>query len=184
MSPPINFVFGFLDVYWAPDGEAMPAIGASPAGNWTQIGGSDGARRYSEDGIRITTEMQHSEFRSLESLRPEAVVPTAHEMMVTLELQNMELEQVRNAFGYNSVTTNAGVDKVLSLDFTSMPVRAILVRGAGKSSEISGQNCQFEFEHCVEIGAKEMAFVKDDPAILEIQFKVLAGTNSLRMGIT
>jgi hypothetical protein len=52
---------------------------------------------------------------------------------------------------------------------------ALLVRGEGKSPEFEGGNLQFQFANVIEVGSKEVTFVKGEPAGVQLEFRVLAG---------
>lgn len=183
MSCRPDLVIGYVEVYWAPDGEAFPAIGDAPAGNWTKIG-SQGAASYSEAGVSIQEDKTFSEIKSLKNIDPECMVLTERNLRVTLELKDMSSAQIRLAFNNNAVSDTATGNE-LDLDVIVDPtVIAILVRGEDKSPDEEGENLQFEFEHCVEVGSRDINFNKEDAAMAALEFRVLAGDKKFIAGTT
>lgn len=182
MSCAIELVTGPLSVYIAATGEAFPAVAAAPAGNWVLIGGSLGARRYSEDGISILQDVETSDVNSLGSIDPECVLMTGRNLRVTLMMKNLHLDQLRYAFQSNAVTANAADDELDLNVGPDLTVSSILIRGTSKSPQESGFNMQFEFENCIELASKEINFNKEDAAEVALEFRVLAGDQVFRTG--
>lgn len=183
MAQRIELVTGPLVVWWAPDTEAFPAIDDAPAGNWAEIGSATSPEDgYSEDGVRILSDTTWNEFNSLGNIDPEMMYPTNRNLRVQLTMHDLSSAQIRAAFGFNAVTANAN-DNELSLVLPASPdTIAILVRGTGNSPDVDGDNLQFEFARCLEVGAKDLAFQKGNPAGALLEFRVLAGTQVLRIG--
>lgn len=182
MSCARELVTAPFDLYWAPTGEAFPDVDTTPAGNWALIG-SLGARRYTEEGVSISSEIETEDFNSLAALDPECVFLTGRDLMVSVVMADISLEQLRIAFNLNTVTEAAGPPATRTLPMNIGPELesfALLVRGANKSPEPdaeTGQNLQFEFENVIEVASKEITFTKGEPAGVQLEFRVLAGTN-------
>lgn len=175
-----------FDVYWNTQGTAMPAIDADPlaeATPWNLIG-SLGSRRYSEDGVHITWDIETSDVNSVGSIDPECVLPTGRNIAVTVPMFDLSLDQLRLAFNLNAVVDNAGppADRELSMTIGDLTTFALLVRGDGKSPEPGveglGLNMQFEFPNVIEVGSKDLAFVKDTAATVALEFRILASDDN------
>lgn len=168
----IEIINGPLTLYWAPVGEAFPAIGAAPAGNWLQVGTS-GPHNYSEDGVVIATDKSIEYFRALASGHPRKSFLTEADITVTVNLADMTLAELRLALNQNVVTVGAGEDEI-SLDVGLDPTEiAILVRGEGKSPQFAGGNLQYELPRVIEEGSQEYSYVKGEPAMAELVFHVI-----------
>ena len=170
--PDIKIINGPLSLYWAPVGETFPAIGASPAGNWALIG-SSGAHHYHEDGVVVKPEKSISYFRSLASGYPIKAFITEADVIVTVRMVDFTLAQLRLALNQNAITSDSGFDYGeldVGLDVNEI---ALLVRGTGKSPMSSGNNMQFNLNRVVEENSQEWSFVKGDPVVSELVFRVI-----------
>lgn len=168
----LEIVNGPLSLYWAPVGEAYPAVSAAPAGNWTLIGTS-GAHNYSEDGVTISMEKTTDFFRALASGFPRKAFISEADIMVNVQMADLTLQQIRLALNQNTVTVGAGVDEI-QLDVGLDPQEiAVLVRGVGKSPQFAGGNLQWEIPRSVEAGTRELSHVKGEPALVELTFQLI-----------
>lgn len=171
-----------LELYWAPSGTAFPLVNAAPTPTFTLIG-TGGSLNYTEDGIGISSEVTTEDVNSLGDIDPRCIVVTGRDMRVSVTLMDHTLDQIRLAFNNNAVTQDPGPPSVsiLSLDTGSdLTQIALLARGVGKSPEFVGGNFQWEFDPVVEVAAKELAYVKGQPAAVNLEFRVLAGIGAVR----
>lgn len=172
-----------LELYWAPSGTAFPAVNADPtAASFTLIG-TGGSLNYSEDGISLSWETTTEDVNVLGDIDPVCVVVTGRDMRVSVTMLDHSLDQLRLAFNNNATAQDPGPPSVttLSLDTGSdLTQLALLVRGEGKSPEFAGGNFQWEFDPVVEVAAKELTYVKGQPAGVALEFRVLAGPSSVR----
>lgn len=185
MACDISIVTGGGVLYWADDGTAFPDVDTTPGASWNQIG-KNTSQSYTEAGIHILFDETLSEINSLASIDPECLIRTARNMRVTVEMMDLSLDHLRVGFNFNAVSDETSpTRRELSLDVgTSVAQKALLLRMAGKSPESSGLNLQFEFEHVVEMGAKDISFVKDAAAAVALEFRVLAGAMKVVAGDT
>lgn len=170
--PELEIVNGPLSVYWAPVGEAFPAVSAAPVGNWLLIG-SSGAHNYSEDGVTVSTEKSVELFRALASPYPRKSFITEADVMVTIQMADLTLAQIRLALNQNVVTTASPIEHIqldVGLDVNEI---ALLVRGTGKSPSFVGGNLQYELPRVIEENSQEYSFVKGEPAMAEMVFRVI-----------
>lgn len=175
MGNSIEIVNGPLSLYWAPVGEAYPAVDATPAGNWVLVG-SSGDQNYTEDGVVVTIEDEKNLWTPLGSAVPTAAFRTAQSIMVGLTMADMTMANLRVGWNLLAVTNDAGppITQALSLDFTlTLNDMALLVRGTSKSAELAGGNLQFEINRAVEMAVHAMSFVKGEPVGLELEFTAL-----------
>lgn len=189
-SKPFEIIAAPFTVYWAPVGEAFPAIDAAPAGNWTKIGTS-GDRNYSDEGVTIAHEQTVELFRSLGSTGPVKASRTEEGLIVRFTLWDMLLEQYRLALNSNAVATTAAgsgtagfkaLDTYRGLDVATM---ALLARG-DVSPEGDAWKSQYELPVCFQSGSPEPVYAKGAPAGLALEFTALedpdAATAAARFG--
>ncbi|MCP4871585.1 MAG: hypothetical protein GY898_22990 [Proteobacteria bacterium] len=170
--PELEIVNGPLSLYWAPVGEAFPTISAAPVGNWLLIGTS-GPHNYTEDGVSVSLEKSVEFFRALASGYPRKSFISEADVIVTVQVADLSLSQIRLSLNNNTVTVGAGVDEIeldVGLDPTEM---ALLVRGVGKSPQFAGGNLQWEIPRCVEAASPELSHVKGEPAVAELTFQLI-----------
>jgi len=170
--PELEIINGPITVYWAPVGEAFTAIGSAPAGNWLKIGTS-GDKNYSEDGVVVSMEKTVEYFRSLGSPFPRKGFITEADILVTVSMADMSLAQMRLALNQNVVTTSSPTDTI-ELDVGLDPSEiALMIRGEGKSPQLSGGAMQYQLNRVVEEGSRELAHIKGEPVMAELTFRVI-----------
>jgi hypothetical protein len=177
MSCAIELVTAPFTLYWAPLETAFPDVDAAPTAPWTQIG-TLGARRYTEEGVSISWDIETEDFVSLGDIDPECVFLTGRNLMVSVTMADLSLDQLRLALNLNTVSDVAGPPPSRQISMTVGPeltAIALLVRGEDKSPEFEGGNLQFQFANVIEVGSKEVTFVKGEPAGVQLEFRVLAG---------
>jgi hypothetical protein len=181
MSCAKELVTGPVELYWAETGTTFPDIDATPSASWNLIG-TLGSRRYTEDGVSVSWDVETEDFVSLGDIDPECVFLTGRNLMVTVTLADLSLDQIRVALNFNATTDTAGppstreISMVVGPELTSV---ALLIRGTGKSPDFEGGNLQFEFANAIEVGSKEVTFEKGAPAGVSLEFRILAGTKRI-----
>lgn len=170
--PELEIINGPVAVWWGPVGEAYPAIGAAPAGNWVQIGTS-GAHNYFEDGVSVKSDKTLEFFRALGSGYPRKAWITQADNFVSVKVADMTLAQLRLALNQNAVTSDSGFDYIsldIGLDVSEI---ALLVVASGKSPLIAAGNLHFQFDKVVEAGSRDWLFVKGDAVGTELNFQII-----------
>lgn len=175
---PYEITAGPVEVYIAPVGESMPAIGTEPpGGNWTLIG-TIGDDETSEEGVSI----QHTEslevFRGLGSTAPMKVFRTAEDLIIGFSLADLTLEEYARKLNFNTVATDTD-DKTLDMYKGDVVLyRALLIRGEDKGPYGASYNIQWEIPRVYASGDAEIVWVKGSPAMLAIQFTAAADLNA------
>lgn len=149
------------NIYYAPIGEAFPAVGSAPAGNWTLLAA---ATDITEDGVTIQTNVQDALIRSLGSVAPVKAGIVTKDFVLEFSVMNAALEQQALAQGGDpdDVTDN-GTNKSFPLPASPTPQGwAILVRW-DQSPEGDALNSQFEIKSAVQVGAAGGQFSKSNP---------------------
>jgi len=178
---PYEIILAPFTAYWAPTGEAFPAIDAAPAGNWQLIGKS-GDRNYSEEGITVRHSQTVELIRTLGSTGPRKASRTEEIFSISFTLFDMRLEQYRLAINLNTVavtaagTGTAGFKELPLYRGVQVATHALLLRGI--SPEGDGWNAQYEVPYCFHSGSPEPVFRKGQPAGLALDFTVIEDPNA------
>lgn len=169
-------------LYVAPVGTAFPLLGAAPSGDWLKIGTS-GDRNYSDEGVTVAHSQALNSVRGAGATGPQKAWRTEEDLVVSLTLWDMTLEQYAIAINTNPVaTTAAGVGtigfKTLKL-YQGVEVRtmALLIRGEA-SAYGEGWKSQYQVPVCYQSGNPEPVFTKGEPAGLALEFTALEDPNA------
>ncbi len=170
---PYDHLVGPLKVYLAPYGEAVPAINVAPAGNWVEIGETDGEQSIQHAG-GLTYFYDNDHQGPVKATRPqEDPVVKFTVVGLTLEHYARVLDRVAD------VVTVAGppATKTLPIKRGATPnVYAMLFRGSALSpyGALPGM---YVIPLGVFDGEPEPTFAKDGRAALECEFHALEDDN-------
>lgn len=182
MSEPFEIMAAPFSAWWAPVGEAFPAIDAAPAGNWALIGTS-GDLNYSEDGVTVVHSQTIEKTRPLGATGARKAFRTAEDQMVRFTVWDMTLEHYRKALNDNAVATTAAGSgtagyKALQLyRGLDVALMSLLLRG-NASGYGDGWNTQYEIPVCFQSGSPEPVHRKGQPAGLALEFDTLIDPNA------
>src|SRR5687768_4200929 len=135
---PFEIIAAPFTLWLAPVSTAFPVITAEPAEAWKKVGTS-GDRNYSEDGVTVAHSQAFSQARPAGATGPVKAFRTEEDLLVSLTLWDLTLEQYANSLNGNTVaTTAAGVGsagfKALKLyQGTDVEVMALLIRGTSSA---------------------------------------------------
>jgi len=177
----IEIVNGPMELYWAPVGEPFPDVDVAPAGNWVFVG-SSGALNYDEDGVVLQMEQTIEYFRPLGSTHNSCAFRTEQEILVTVTMVDLSLDQLRIGMNLNATAALVGPPATLEIDLdygTVVNDMALLVRGDTKSPELAGGGLQVELNRVVEQASHELEFIKGEPAGVELEFMALVDSAGL-----
>ena len=162
MGAPFEVVAQPFTLYLAPEGSVFPTIDEQPGVSWKKIGTS-GALNYTEDGVTVSHSQTLENFRSLGSTGPRKSFRTEEDLMISLTLVDITLEQYGIALNGNTVSTvpaapgESGYKSIglsRGLDVTRY---ALLVRGAKASGYMEDGVAQYE----IPIAVQDRAFNSD-----------------------
>jgi len=174
---PYEIIAAPFTVWFAPVGEAFPAIDAVPAGNWAKIGTS-GDLNESEDGVTVAHSQTTETARVAGTTGPRKAFRTAEDLMIRFTMLDMSLEHYKHAMNGNAVTTTAagsgtaGFKKIGLRQGLAVSTMALLVRGDA-SAYGDGYKGQYEIPICFQSGSPEPVFRKGQPAGLALEFTAL-----------
>jgi len=181
MPAPFEIIAAPFTLYYAPLGEAFPALDAVPAGNWVQIGTS-GDLSYDPEGVTINHSQSVNAVRPLGATGAVKAFRTEEDLTIAATLWDVTLEQYRLAVNSNAVATTApGVGtqgfKALKLyQGDQVATMALLVRGVSPYGD--GLAGQYEVPYCYMSGSPEVQYRKGEPAGLALEFSALVDPNA------
>lgn len=174
-SAPYEIIAAPFVVWYAPLGTAFPAIAIAPPSPWAKVG-SSGDLNYLDEGIKVSHSQTMNLFRSLGDAGSRKAFRTEEDLMVSLTLADLTLEQYAHALNSNTVTTTAagaaaGYKKLgLSRGF-SVATYALLLRGPSPYGD--DWNMQFEIPRAAQTGNPEPVMRKGEPAALALEWTAL-----------
>lgn len=186
---PYEILAGPLTLWLAPTGTAFPVIGAAPGVGWTKVG-TNGDRNYSEDGVTVQHNQTIEQARPAGALGPVKAFRSAEDLMVTVTMWDMTLEQYLFALNNATVTTTAagagtpGYKKIGLSRGKDIACYSLLARGNSPYGD--AYTGQYEVPVCYQSGNPAPQYRKATPAGLAMQFTALehaaAANDSERFG--
>lgn len=173
---PYEVIAAPYTVWFAPIGEAFPAVNAVPGGNWLKVG-TNGDLNYMDDGVTIANPQSIEPWRSLGDTGPRKVFRTEEDLIISLVLADVSLEQYRHALNMNAVTTvaagsgTAGYKKIGLSRGSDVAQRALLVRGPSPYG--ADMFMQYEVPYAFQTGEPEVVYRKDVPAGLALEWTAI-----------
>ena len=186
---PYEIIAGPLELWAAPIGTAFPIVGAAPAVAWSKIGTS-GNKNYADDGISVAHSQKVETARPAGAMGPVKAWRTEEDMMLTVTLWDMSLEQYTRALSGSAVSTTAaavgtaGYKKLGLSRGSDVATFALMARGASAYGDTYA--AQYEVPRVFQSGNPKILYKKGVPAGLELEFTALedaaAASDSERFG--
>lgn len=168
---PYQIIAGVCDVYFAPVGEAFPAVDAVPAGNWTYLGHTDGGItvRHAQTIVPLRTDQVTAAVKAVRSDEDLEISFSVAEL--TADNYALVLNQVAST----PIVDGGAAGKAVNLYRGGFGVEtlALLVRGEHLSPE-GDFNLQYEVPSVYQSEAPEVQFTKDEKALLACNFMAIA----------
>jgi hypothetical protein len=168
-TEPYEQLVGPLTVYVGPVGETVPAVNATPAGNWVELGSTDGEQSIQHGGA-LTYFYDNDHQGPVKATRPqEDIVITFTLVGLTLEHYARILDQV------SDVSSDAGppATKTLPLKRGATPNEYALLFKGSALSPYGAYPGMYVIPRGVFDGEPQPAFSKEDRAALEVEFHVI-----------
>ena len=188
MPAPFEIIAAPFVAYYAPLGEAFPAVDAVPAGNWVMIGTS-GDESYDPDGVTVRHSQSVNMARPLGSTAPVKVFRTEEDLVVAFTIWDVSAEGYRLSVNSNEVTTvaaGAGTPGTKTLQFyqgAQVATMALLLR-AEVSPYGDDMKMQYELPYCAMTGNPEAVYRKGEPAGLALEFNALKDPNAVSKALS
>jgi hypothetical protein len=176
---PYEIIGAPLTLWLAPVGTAFPLIDAAPAAGWIKVGTS-GDLNYSDDGVTVTHSQTFEQARPAGSIGPRKAWRQSEDLMISLTLWDLTLEQYATALNDAEITTTAagagtaGFKKLGLSQGEDVAFYALLARGVSPYGD--GFNAQYEVPRCYQSGNPKPAYKKGVPAGLELEFTAFEDT--------
>lgn len=177
MPNPHEVIAAPYTLWLAAVGTAYPDIGEAPAAAWTKVGGTEGDKRYGEDGVSVSLPQTIQLWRPAGTTRPVKAFRTEEDVIISVMVHNMTAEQAAYVLNGNAVTDIAAVAGVggyrraaldRGLDVTQY---AMLIRGPSAYDE--ALKCDWRVPRVVHTGSPEVVARKGEPAGLLFEFTAI-----------
>lgn len=170
-------IIGAPFTLWVADvGTAFPALDADPGEGWTKIG-TNGDRNYDEQGVTVAHSQSLNYARPAGATGPVKAFRTEEDLMISLTLWDLTLEQYAFAMNRNAVTTTAagtgtaGFKEIGVYRGVHVAEMALLLRGV--SAYQDDWIAQYEVPRAVDAGNPEIQYTKGTPAGLALEFRAM-----------
>ena len=169
-------IAGPYTLWLAPVGTAIPQVNVAPPIAWVRVG-TGGDVNYDEDGVTVSHVAKKELVRSAGRTGAVKAFITEEDLMISLKLMDISLEQYATALNKLAPTTvAAGVGtpgtKRIGLSQGAVPTEyAMLCRGASPYG--ANFTAQYEVPRCFQSGDAKPVFKKGKPATLELEFMAL-----------
>lgn len=173
---PFEIIGAPYTLWVAPTGTAFPLIDAAPAGPWAKIG-TNGPSNYSDAGVTVAHSQKIAQARPAGSTGPVKAWLDQEDLMISLVLWDLSLEQYQYALNGAAMSTVApgvgvaGYKKVGLSTGRSLTTYAALLRGISPYGD--AYSAQYEVPRCYQSASPKPAFVKGKPAGLDLEFTAL-----------
>jgi len=181
ITDPLQIITGVGYSYLAVYGTALPAVNATPAAAWNDLG-------ETQDGVTLTPGAALEKIRVDQISGPVKAVQPEEDYDIKMKLAKATLENLALLLANTVTDTAPGAG---TIGYRTLPLArgqsvteyALIVRGA--SPYLAGANTQWQFSRVFikEIG--DIAYVKDGNVAYEVTFGVLwdfAATTGNEMG--
>lgn len=189
MPAPFEIVGQPLQLWLAPVGTAFPLVNVAPAVAWVLVGTS-GTRSQDESGVSVMHNQTINKVRPGGAVGPVKAFRSEEDLMFSLTLFDVSLEQVRIALNANTVTTvaqgagTAGFKRMGLSRGTNVTEYALLARGVSPYAD--GMNAQYQVPRCYMSNSPSVVYRKAVPAGVALEFTALedlgATSEDLRFG--
>jgi hypothetical protein len=176
-SAPFNLVGVPFTAYTAPVGTAFPSVWTvTPAVDWIKLG-TNGALDYGEDGVTLNLSQSIAKWRGLGHPGPRKSFRTEEDLIVSLTLADMSLEQLKVVLNGNAITTVApggdpGTKSIGLSRGLGVSTFALLLR-ANDGSPYGDFAAQYEFPLAQQTGSPQPVLGRKGPAIFNVEFSML-----------
>lgn len=181
-TQPYSLLVGVGTLYVAPANEAMPALTATPAGNWRSMGETD-------DGVTVSKTRNIEKFSSDQRTGNVKAVQTEEAVVIETNLQESTLENLVDVVNGTVTVTAAGSGTIGKKSMglhsgANVEEFAFLFRG---TSPYGNFPAQFYLPRGFFDDDVEMEYKKDEKTLIPVKFEALedlnAATEAERFGV-
>lgn len=172
-----------IALYVAAVGTTFPTLDENPSGSWTKVGLSGDLNYDDGAGVVVGHPQTLSKWRSLGETGSRKIFRQDEDCTVKVKVIDLTLEAYLHALNSNTVTTvaatlgHAGYKKIGLSRGLFVATRALLIRllVSPYGEEYIGQ---YQFPRAAQSGSPSIAFMKKDPAGLELEWDCLVDPNA------
>ncbi len=180
-SVPYEIIGAPFKVWRAAVGVTFPLVDAEPDGSDFTLIGTSGDLNYGDEGVKVGHPQSFNKFRPLGDNGPRKIFRTEEDLIISLMLADVSLEQYRRGLNDNSLTTvaaggEAGYKKVGLTRGLSVATMALLVRGPSPYGD--DMYLQYEVPICVQTGSPEVTYTRTGAAMLSLEWSALVDPNA------
>lgn len=177
---PFEVIVAPYEIWLAATGTTFPTIEAEPAMTWVKLGGTNGNKRYTEDGVTVRMNQTLEFYRVAGLTQPVKASRTQEDLIVTVTCVNLSLEEFTKAVENATVVDTAASASPSAAGFRTIELDrgfaahefAVLIRGNSPyGPAASGNwNMQFQVYRAVVSGNPEIRFTKGQMAGIAFEF--------------
>lgn len=168
-NTPFSRLIGPLSIYLGPVGEAVPAVNATPAGNWILLGPTDEEQTMQHMGeLEYLRDNDHT--GAVKAVRPE------EDVVYAFKLVGLTLENYGRILNVVTEVESAGgppATKTLRIKRGYYPTEYALLAKGSVLSPYGAFPGMYVIPRGVFDGEPEPTFTKDEGAALEVEFHAL-----------
>lgn len=179
-TQPQELLSGYLTLWIAPVGTAVPVLDTAPASPWVLLG-TNGAADYDPAGLTVTHNQTVQTFTPVSLTAPNAVWRTAEQLEIAVTLADTSATQYAAALNDVAVTTisasvsGVGESDVPLLMGPSVALFALLARGTSALNQT--MNAQYAVPAAYQSGSPAPVYKLGAPAELALTFAALYDPN-------
>ena len=173
---PYEILAGPYTLWLAPVGTAFPILTAVPAVAWVKIG-TNGDANYDDEGVTVSHVLKQEVARPAGRTGPVKAWTTEEDLMISLKLWDVSVEQYATALNKAAITTVAagvgtpGTKKVGLSQGAEITQYALLARGLSPYGD--NYVAQYEVPRCFQSANAKPVYKKGKPATLDLEFTAL-----------
>ena len=176
-TTPYEVIAAPFTVWAAPVATAFPEIDdAAPDAAWIKVGTS-GPLNYEAEGVTVEHKQSMNFWRSLGDSGSRKVFRNEEDLVISLTLVDISLEQYALAINGNTLTTvaaatgAAGYKKIGLSRGLTVHTRALLVRGPSPYG--ANYTLQYEVPIAVQTSSPQVVYKRESPAGLKLEWTAL-----------
>jgi hypothetical protein len=179
-TQPQELVSGFLTLWMAPIGTAVPLLDTAPPGPWVLVG-TNGANDYDSTGLTVTHNQTLATFTPVGTTAPVAVWRTDEQLEVSVTLADTSAPSYAQSLNNAAVTTvNAttglpGESDITLLQGVNVGIFALLCRGVSALNQT--MNAQYAIPAVYQSSNPAPVYKKGAPAELALTYATILDPN-------
>lgn len=179
-TQPQELVSGFLTLWVAPIGTAVPLLDITPPGPWVLLG-TNGANDYDSTGLTVTHNQTLATFTPVGTTAPVAVWRTDEQLEVSVTLADTSAPSYAQSLNnaavniVNATTGLPGESDITLLQGVNVGIFALLARGVSALNQT--MNAQYAIPAVYQSANPAPVYKKGAPAELALTYATILDPN-------